>query len=76
VDKLPVPRRILWTVSFCLEASSMHLCGTLDIVLALLFASQTSAFSELLGRQFDPRRWCHLRTTELAPVVWTAPRWI
>ena len=41
----------------------MHLCRTLDIILALLFASQTSAFSALLGRQFDLRRWCDLRTT-------------
>ena len=51
----------------------MHLCGTLDIVLALLFASQTSAFSALLGRQFDPRWGCHLANDPRLPTA-TASR--
>ena len=32
----------------------MHLCGTFDIVLALLLASEPSPFAALFERQFGP----------------------
>ncbi|MEZ0059934.1 hypothetical protein ABIF26_005442 [Bradyrhizobium elkanii] len=60
VNGLPMLRRALWTFSFLLEAIGMHLCSALDIVLALLFASHTSAFPAFLWRQFDPRQELHL----------------
>jgi hypothetical protein len=48
----------LRNICFALQAGGMHLCGTVDVVLTLLFAAKPPPFAALFERQFGPLSCC------------------
>jgi hypothetical protein len=53
-----MPGNRLRGICFALQSGGMHLCGTSDIVLTLLFAAKPPSFAAIFERKFGPLSCC------------------